>query len=169
MFEAATNILSLFASLFLTSVDAVNALEAKDPTPPAIKAIYSVPVKEEQLKEFASFQLKIISFQKSDGILAVTYQLPQELIGDEVRVSFSGKMNSDESGLLAGENGQMNCNSYLPGGSCFVLYKNISVDMTKTTAYLKSISRSEQELTSRLRVASEFGGDPVGIIKFSAE
>lgn len=130
-------------------------------------ATYSVPVQDD-LKPYASFNLKKFNLKNYEGETTVKYKLPLELTGIEQKVEFAGVINSKaQQNILTGKNGTMVCEKNSEAKvSCQVEYKNLEIDEKEAISNIVQSSHSRSEMAGKIQVMRAFSSDPVGIITY---
>ena len=130
-------------------------------------ATYSVPVQDD-LKEYASFELKTFNLKRYIGKTTVKYKLPIELTGIEQKVEFTGIINSKaQQNILTGDNGTMICEKNSEARiSCQVEYKNLEIDEKQAISNIVQSSTTRSEIVGKIQVMRAFSSEPVGIITY---
>jgi hypothetical protein len=129
---------------------------------------YSVPVSEE-LAPYATFKIKNYEIKKANGVLTVSYDLPQELVGKKgLTISLKGKFSSEaETITLHGPKGEADCT--VPEKNvlvCAIEMKDLAINSVSVTRFLTGLSTSSAEFEARQKVAEQFLGEPAGIITY---
>ena len=122
---------------------------------------YEVPVVNEALREYARFEIRDYRVRYHNDRLEVTYKLPTHLTGSDSRVFFAGPRGESNPTVLVGD-GRMECEST----QCRVKYEGIDIDVPARNEFLRTVSRSANELSARVEVGDGFFRDPGGVILF---
>lgn len=149
----------IFAALYFSFLPLANAETIEFP------GTYRVPVTE-QLTEFALFPLPSVSVDKTDSQVKIQFALPAELTGHPLPVTLEGPRNLTGPLILTGPYGRMECPAADDLSECAVSYASVPFDQAARDSFLKSISKSQDELRKRQLVAErfQFGGEPHGIL-----
>ncbi len=145
---------------------AQTGVQARSPRTPGA---YEVPTENEELREFANFDVDEIRIEERGRRTRLSYRLPIELVGAPQRLHFTG--NQGLSGILKGEFGEMLCEESAPAldrifVTCEVVYKNLQVNEVARKNALRQISTKPGEFEKRLELARGFERDPHGFIAF---
>ena len=140
------------------------ATETPYPEPGRGGARYEVPTEDEDLKPFASYEIKDIRTRERRGGVEIRYELPIELTGvvNEVRLQSTNKTTNGTFTNFKGPNGEANCDAK----SCNVRYKNVNVDLDAVKSTLLGQGITGLDLERHLKLSAQFSGDPAGIIHF---
>ena len=129
-------------------------------------ATYEVPTTED-LKSYATYELKNIKFFKISKWVAVSYYLPQELTGNLEKVKYFGKIQNKNKIILKSSNGILTCDvSPLEKTVCRAEYENLNIDEAKAEQIINATAKSPEEAIGRIQVMKSFSGEPVGIITY---
>lgn len=154
-------LLTALATLALNA----QAAETPYPEPGRGSARYEVPTEDEDLKPFATYEIKNIrTRERSGGGVEIRYELPLELTGaaNEIRLQSTNKTTNGTFTNFKGINGEANCDAT----ACNVRYKNVNVDLAAVKSTLLSQGITGLDLDRRLKISAQFSGDPAGIIHF---
>ena len=116
---------------------------------------YDTPVTDPTLAAWAHFKLDI-KCAKTTGLLAVSYNYPEELTGAPVTIQM--RQSRFDSDLYFGPNGEMKCAK----DGCGVKYFDLPFDVEAITRKLQEKGVSGSELAARLQIAIANHGDPGG-------
>lgn len=117
---------------------------------------YDVPVSDE-LKPYATFEIKDVKSRTRDGVQEIRYDLPLELTGAKNTVH----LRSIGNDRFAAPNAEALCTL----DTCTITYKDLAIDATAAANLISARSATPNELESRIKVFERFSGDPVGVIR----
>ncbi|MBX3262006.1 MAG: hypothetical protein KF782_20145 [Labilithrix sp.] len=128
---------------------------------------YDVPVPPE-LAAAATYKTSEVRWEVQNGTARLAYNLPKGLVGDSIRVDFTGPFDTATNrGTLTGPAGTSECVATATAVSCTETMPGllpIDVDME----LVEAIAREEYAgpVEHRVAVTERFIGDPIGIIRF---
>lgn len=142
----------------------------------SMKGIYTVPVSEPELTSAATFEVPVQLFTDlSSGKKSLQFTLPAELVGNSEFYTLASLSSTDQSEVFVGQNATAECakNGATSGHKmsssvfeCTVRFTEVEVNLALARNALAAKGFSETRIKSGLTVASRFGGDPVGIVKY---
>ncbi|NOT80408.1 MAG: hypothetical protein HOP07_15545 [Bacteriovoracaceae bacterium] len=129
-------------------------------------ATYEVPTNE-NLKQYAKFELKNFRKKANNNSLTLKYHLPELLVGNSSRIILKGELKPiDEVIILTGENAKAECVGAYESMNCSIVYNDLVIDEASALKAIQSISRSPEEFSARLKIMRDFSTDPVGFISY---
>lgn len=126
---------------------------------------YEVPVASE-LTRAATFDVPEIDWTVTGSTATLSYKLPRALVGKSVNVEFTGPIGADGRGRLTGNAGTAECTVTSGTVSCFETMRGLlplepDLDVVLDLAKASYPGPAEE----RIKVAKQFGIDPIGIAK----
>ncbi len=126
---------------------------------------YDVPVDEQELAPFASFDMSSpIFFTEGESL---SYKLPPSMMTDEAKMMEF--IFNEESGLYESQHGVGKCEDLNEAVvKCDIAYSDSYGDIIREVNphmedFLRDhLSMSEEEIKQRMRVLDGFSGDPIG-------
>lgn len=96
--------------------------------------------------------------------VSVDYDLPELLTGLPNQIQAEGSMISKNMAILKGPKSRLTCD--IPSKLCSVIYKNLDTDLNLVKENLLRSGFSQDQISSRLEVASRFIHDPEGVVRY---
>jgi hypothetical protein len=129
------------------------------------KAFYWVPG-DKTVAEFSGFVISDFELKQTGSNLKAEYTLPQELTGINQRVEFVGSAIPDSEGkvTLTSYKGKIVCK--LAARSCNTNYENLQFDPIAAEAYLKTVTPSTADLSTRMNIFSAFSTESIGFLLY---
>lgn len=124
-------------------------------------AMYWVPV-DKSLARYAAFPIANMEISKENGVLKIEYTVPFELTGKINEIEFEGPLVNSGTVELKSSHGEMSCPDVDQLQNCQIKYENLKFDFQALTGHLASISKTKEELASRIKVAEVFSTEPIG-------
>jgi hypothetical protein len=131
--------------------------------------VYEVPTQPE-LARAAEFPVDRVSWRVSAGSATLTYDLPKELLGKSLDLSFTGPIDAAGTATLTGEAGSAECSTAARTIACREVLDGLSplepdLEAVEQLA-AKTYAGSAQD---RIDVARLFSNDPIGIVTFDLD
>ena len=138
----------------------------------SVHATYTVPVKDDRLKRFATFEIAGALAERTPQGLSLNFDLPDELVGNNI-VHVELKQTSANSAgdiHLAGERGKADCTETTGATelNCSIAYVGDFPYTAKVARHL--FFKDVFHFSDRVAVARAFESDPIGTlqIRFAA-
>ncbi|MBX3210085.1 MAG: hypothetical protein KF764_33955 [Labilithrix sp.] len=128
---------------------------------------YDVPVPPE-LAAAATYKTAEVHWTVVNGTARLAYNLPKGLVGDSIRVDFSGPFDpATNKGTLTGPAGTSECVATATTVTCTETMRGL-LPIDADMELVEAIAREEYAgpVQHRIDVTQRFIGDPIGIIRF---
>ncbi|APR81509.1 Hypothetical protein A7982_06858 [Minicystis rosea] len=136
----------------------------------AFRGTYEVPVTPD-LASAAVYGVAEVEWHVVGNTVTLEYDLPLGLVGTDVRVEFTGPMDTATStAKLTGLPGTADCTLSGTGISCLEHMSGL-LPMTPDYAVIEALAQTEYAgpAAHRIEVAKQFAVDPIGIVKFDLD
>lgn len=147
-----------FASLFLITLAALPALAERP-----VRGVYTVPVAQE-LAAFNSYAVQFKSDTYKQKPNEINFPLPSALVGEEMSIAL--KQDPKDLERWSGPNAEGTCKKVDRFFQCQLKFNDLTIDPAKVQASIQDQFKNEAEVAGRIKVAQQFGGEPVGIITY---
>ena len=128
-----------------------------------VRGVYTVPVAQE-LSAFNSYPVQFKSDLYKQKPNEMSFPLPATLVGEEINIEVSQDPNDLEH--WSGPNADGTCKQIDRFFQCQLKFKDLTIDPVKVQSQITEQFKNQIEAAGRLKVAQQFGGEPVGIITY---
>jgi hypothetical protein len=128
-----------------------------------IRGFYQVPVSPE-LTSYANYPVKFEPDNYQNIPSQINFPMPAVLVGEETYVAMAKVPG--QSTAWEGPNVTGNCQIVDRYFRCQVQFTKLSIDANKLTAAIQAKYQTSDEIAGRLKVASLFSAEPIGIISY---
>lgn len=146
---------SILASTLIAQAEVLN-----------LKAVYTVPVQEDVLRELATYEVPRYRVENSDdGSAKMAFNLPENLVGKKnLKIVLQLTSQEDQIKFFSGPKGDASCVGPWKKMTCEFQFRNLNIEKEKLKNFLDKKFQDKEVATKLFRIGSGFGDDPIGFI-----
>ncbi|MGE0174706.1 MAG: hypothetical protein AB7T49_18080 [Oligoflexales bacterium] len=130
----------------------------------SLEGIYEVPVRDQTLKKYASFKVRVDDYEGRCQPTHFTFTLPEALVG---RTNQQIKVVRTEAGWSSDMADEVRCKQTGRFFGCSFVFSDIRVDLEGVHAHLDARPElTTADKTGMASVARHFDGEPIGTVSY---
>lgn len=128
-----------------------------------VRGVYTVPVAQE-LSAYNSYPVEFKSENYEQKPNEMNFPLPTTLVGENILIEI--KQDPNDPAHWSGPKADGLCKKVDRFFQCQLKFNDLAIDPVKVQAKIEEQFQNQIEKAGRLKVAQQFGGEPVGIITY---
>ncbi len=129
----------------------------------SIQVTYEVPVSDETLKPFSTYQMKFNQDAYEKSPIRVKFPMPLELVGRDIPIELT-KVEG-EANLWTGPKAEAQCHEGDQDFICELKFHDLDLNDLETQKVIQATYKDSAEIAGRTAVALSFSTEPIGIVR----
>lgn len=132
-----------------------------------LEGTYSIPTQDSQLRDHATFEVDA-NLELKLGKPTLHFVLPAHVVGKEQEFHLEEVVARNSAGVSQwrGPHADGTCTAQGNGVECHLRFEKLDVDVEGLARHWEVARATPDVVEKKLRLARDFGGDPVGVLRY---